>query len=71
MITIEKYNDKLLHIWDDFISISSNGTIFHIHGVDINSSYKLKSYKKNSIGISVTSKNLDELIKSTILNQKN
>jgi len=49
----------------------ANGTIFHIHGVDINSSYKLKSYKKNSIGISVTSKNLDELIKSTILNQKN
>ena len=30
MITIEKYNDKLLHIWDDFISISTNGTIFHM-----------------------------------------
>jgi len=29
MITIEKYNHKMLNIWDDFISNANNGTIFH------------------------------------------
>ena len=29
MITIEKYNHKMLNIWDDFIYHSNNGTIFH------------------------------------------
>ena len=29
MITIEKYNYKMLNIWDDFISKSNNGTIFN------------------------------------------
>jgi hypothetical protein len=29
MISIQKYNDKMLHLWDDFISNSNNGTIFN------------------------------------------
>ena len=29
MISIQKYNNKILHLWDDFISNSNNGTIFN------------------------------------------
>ena len=29
MITIKKYNDKLINEWDSFVEKSNNGTIFH------------------------------------------
>ena len=46
----------------------ANGQIFHVHGVNLNTSFKLENYKKNSIGISVTCKTLDKLIENTIFN---
>jgi len=42
----------------------SEGKIFHIHGVNINSSLRLKTYQENSIGISVKSTKLDKLIQN-------
>ena len=29
MISIEKYNHKMLNVWDDFVSNSNNGTMFN------------------------------------------
>ncbi len=42
----------------------SQGSIFHIHGINVNSPLRLKRYQENSIGISVKSENLDKLIKN-------
>ena len=42
----------------------SQGSIFHIHGINVNSPLRLKKYQEDSIGISVKSENLDKLIKN-------
>jgi len=42
----------------------SEGGIFHIHGINVNSPLRLKKHQENSIGISVKSENLDKLIRN-------
>jgi|TARA_B100001029_G_C15063341_1_gene460677 tRNA(Ile)-lysidine synthase len=59
---IPKFIRRMLPIFE------ANGQIFHVHGVNLNTSFKLENYKKNSIGISVTCKTLDKLIENTIFN---